>query len=248
MERLALDRFSSPWLRFQHVARYRWVAEWAQNRDVLDAACGTAYGARLFRERGARKITALDLSRDAFEEAKRVDELRGISLARADVSQLPIRSRSVDLYVSFETIEHILEDREAIREAARVLRTDGLFVCSTPNRDLLSPGNTLSDTPLNPFHVREYSIDEFVSLTSQCFEGVQLFAQTSFSRRHHHLLRRAGRISNTLAVRTHQLRNIVSLPWQQEAKHRPVRFDAENYKDGAIPEIVIVVCRTPRRL
>src|SRR3972149_4558068 len=52
MERLALDRFSSPWLRNQHLARYRWAAGFATGLRVLDAASGTGDGARILGHAG----------------------------------------------------------------------------------------------------------------------------------------------------------------------------------------------------
>ncbi len=83
---------------------------------------------------------------------------------RADAARLPARDGAFDLYVSFETLEHVDDDRSLLREAKRVLAPGGVFLCSTPNRDFLSPGLTLEDRPRNPYHVREYSIAEFEAL------------------------------------------------------------------------------------
>jgi len=240
MERLALDRFATPWLRYQHVARYRWACQWAPGAVVLDAACGSLYGSRLLQQAGARRVVALDRSPDAFEEGERAGNLSGLSAALADVAQLPLPSSTIDLYLSFETIEHVRPDAEVLGEAWRVLKPGGRFVCSTPNRDLLSPGNRLDDTPLNPYHVREYSIGEFVELMSGEFEQIELFAQTSFSAGHRRALAVAGRISNRLAVRWHQIRNLTSWPVQSEARHLPVPLETLEASHEAC-EVVIAV-------
>jgi SAM-dependent methyltransferase len=232
MERLALDRFSSPWLRNQHLARYRWAAAFAPGLRVLDSACGTGYGSRILSEAGARRVTSMDVSGDAS----------GLDFVRADATRLPAKKGAFDLYVSFETIEHVEDDVALLREALRVLAPRGTFVCSTPNRDFLSPGLTLRDRPRNPYHVREYSIAEFESLLRRVFPRVGLFGQTWFSERHQKLLARAGQRSNLLSVRLHQLSNLAHLPWESEKRHMPAPLVREGF-----PEVVIGVCESSLR-
>ncbi len=227
MERLALDRFSSPWLRNQHLARYRWAAVRATGLRVLDTACGTGYGSRILAEAGARHVVSMDVSAEAS----------GAAFVRADATRLPARNRAFDLYVSFETLEHVEDDRTLLTEARRVLAPGGTFLCSTPNRDFLSPGLTLHDRPRNPYHVREYSIIEFDALLGSVFRRVGLFGQTWFSERHQKLLARAGRRSNLLSVRLHQLSNLAHLPWESEKRHWPAPLDG-----AGAPEVVIAVC------
>jgi SAM-dependent methyltransferase len=227
MERLALGRFSSPWLRNQHLARYRWAAVFARGLRVLDAACGTGYGSKILSEAGASFVVSMDISSEAS----------GIAFVRADAARLPAKSRAFDLYVSFETLEHVEEDAALVEEARRVLAPGGRFLCSTPNRDLLSPGLTLRDRPRNPYHVREYSIAEFEALLGRVFPQVTLYGQTWFSKRHLELLASAGRKSNLLSVRIHQLSNFARLPWESENRHWPAPLPGEG-----VPEVAIAVC------
>jgi SAM-dependent methyltransferase len=152
-----------------------------------------------------------------------------------------LRDGAVDLYACFETIEHVEDDEALLREARRVLAPEGLLLCSTPNRDLLSPGLTLGDRPVNPYHVREYAITELRSLLARFFPRVELFGQTWFSSRHVRLLARAGKRSNLLAIRLHQLRNLSALAWENQRRHEPAPLDTPP-RDGA-PEVVIGVCR-----
>jgi SAM-dependent methyltransferase len=241
MERLALDRFSSPWLRNQHLVRYRWAAGFARGRRVLDAACGTGYGSRLISEAGASRVVSVDVSPDAPLEAERSDDLRHLRFVRADVARLPFRSGAFDLYVSFETLEHVAGDEDLVEEARRMLAPGGMFLCSTPNRDLLSPGLTLDDRPRNPYHVREYSIAEFDSLLRRFFAEVTLLGQTWFSEAHRKVLARAGGRSNGLAVRIHQLTNLARLPLERPERHQPSSLS----RAGA-PEVVVAICQSAR--
>jgi SAM-dependent methyltransferase len=227
MERLSLDRFSSPWLRNQHLARYRWAAGFARGLRVLDAACGSGYGSRILHDEGAESVVSMDLSREAS----------GIRFVRADASRLPVKDEAFDLYVSFETLEHVEDDRGLVREARRVLAPGGRFLCSTPNRDLLSPGLTLDGRPRNPYHVREYSMPEFAALLGQFFPRITLYGQTWFSERHRDVLARAGRASSLLSVRIHQISNLVRLPWEGETRHWPAPIPGPG-----VPEVAIAIC------
>ena len=147
MERLALHRFASPWLRNQHVARYRWAAGFVSGKRVLDLASGTGYGSLLLRSGGARWVVSADRAEEAFRESERpgsqAGALRGVL---ADASRLPFRDRSLDLYVSFETIEHVEDDRAVVREARRVLAPGRRFRLLDPG----APGHQSRTDPRRP--------------------------------------------------------------------------------------------------
>jgi len=118
----------------EHWHRYHFARRWVAGRDVLDVACGEGYGAALLA-RDAARVTGVDVSPEAIAHARSV--YAGISNARFEVApctQLPLADASVDVAVSFETIEHIEEQEPFVSELARVLRPSGLLVLSCPNR------------------------------------------------------------------------------------------------------------------
>ena len=239
MERLALHRFASPWLRNQHVARYRWAAGFAGSKRVLDLASGAGYGSALLGAGGAHSVVSADLAEEAFHEASLSGSgaggLRGVL---ADASRLPFRDASFDLYVSFETIEHVADDRAVVREARRVLAPGGMFVCSTPEREVISPGRTLEDRPDNPFHVREYSRSEFETLLRTGFGRFAWYGQTPASDGHRRRLGTLAAYSPGAARKLHQLRNILRLPGEGELRHAPYPLS----NASGWPEVLIAVC------
>jgi SAM-dependent methyltransferase len=85
---------------------------------------------------------------------------------------LALPDACVDIIVSFETIEHVPDDRALIEEFHRVLRPDGQLIVSTPNQW------PLKDTP---FHVREYDLDSFVNVLKTRFDCVEIYNQNSGS-------------------------------------------------------------------
>ena len=98
--------------------------------------------------------------------------------AVGDVQRLTdIPDASFDLIASFETIEHVPDDRAYVDETARVLRPGGMLLVSTPDRRLGSIGPRLRKVPSNPFHIREYSRRELIDLLSRRFEIVEEFGQ-----------------------------------------------------------------------
>jgi SAM-dependent methyltransferase len=60
-----------------------------------------------------------------------------------------------------------------ISEFRRVLKPDGLFFVSTPNRLVQSPDGIVH----NPYHTQEFTPDEFKALLEEQFSSVRLFGQ-----------------------------------------------------------------------
>jgi SAM-dependent methyltransferase len=87
-----------------------------------------------------------------------------LHVVRADLQALPLPDAAVDVVVTLQVIEHLTDQPGFLRECARVLRPGGRLHCSTPNRLTFSPGNALTDRPLNPFHTRELAADDLATL------------------------------------------------------------------------------------
>jgi len=77
-----------------------------------------------------------------------------------------------DVVVSFEVIEHLHDQQPYLREISRVLRPNGLFIVSTPNKYFYGPNGSN-----NPFHTREFTPDEFEALLSPYFSTINLYGQ-----------------------------------------------------------------------
>jgi ubiquinone/menaquinone biosynthesis C-methylase UbiE len=238
-ERISLDRWAPPWVRREHLRRYKWACAFAGHRRIVDAACGSGYGAEMLAaEGGALRVDGFDLSADAVAEAKEKHNRRdSVRFAVADVRQLPVPDASYDLYTSFETIEHIADDRAYLQEVVRVLKVGGRFVCSSPNRELMHPGTTLDARPMNPFHVREYVFEEFHALLRDYFSTIEWFGQTYYPSLYCRGLATIGRRLPGLAVRLHQVQKLCTSTWR-----RPTFYDPRQPQAAKRPEILIAVC------
>jgi hypothetical protein len=90
-----------------------------------------------------------------------------------DTRSIPLPDDAVDVVVSFETIEHFYEQERFLAEVKRVLRPGGRFIVSSPERDVYSPVGG----PVNPFHVRELTREEFTALLNSYFSHATIFGQ-----------------------------------------------------------------------
>lgn len=163
---------SSPWWG-EHRSRYHFAARYARSGKVLDIACGTGYGSRILIDAGAELVVGMDLSPEALAEAAK-EPKSGPIICRADATAIPLRTESVDLVTSFETIEHLTHDVEYLSELHRVLRPSGVLLLSTPNA---LRSNPTGGRPANPFHVREYRPEDLKRLLGKYFSEVSLLGQ-----------------------------------------------------------------------
>jgi SAM-dependent methyltransferase len=238
LERISVDGWMPPWTKHQHISRYRWVASKVHGMRVVDAACGSGYGSDLMIKGGATSVEAFDIDLVSVERAQQNYKHANLSFNQGDVCALPLADKSCDAFVSLETIEHLEQDESFLNEVVRVLKAGGLFICSTPNRELTNAGTTIVSKPFNPFHVREYSEAEFEGLLRKHFSSVSLFGQTSFSSPYAWFLGRVGRIFPALAVKIHQVRKLVTCMWDSDAKHAP-----RELRRGERAEILVAYCR-----
>jgi SAM-dependent methyltransferase len=98
---------------------------------------------------------------------------RTARLVRADATRLPLGAASIDLVVSFETIEHVPDAEALVREIRRVLKPGGHLMLSTPNRDFGPPSRHAN----NPFHIREFTAPELRDLLMASFTHVRIHGQ-----------------------------------------------------------------------
>jgi len=94
---------------------------------VLDAGCGTGRNLREFGVLG--EITGVDVSPTAVGFCHD----HGVTSARqAPIEALPFADASFDLVLAFDVIEHIDDDRSALRELARATDPRGRLVLTVP--------------------------------------------------------------------------------------------------------------------
>jgi len=157
---------------YEHWHRYAFVAPLVRGLRVLDAACGEGYGSFLLA-RVAAQVTGIDISADAVSHARQRYPAENLAFAEGSVTALPLPDASVDVVVSFETIEHLTPQREMLAEFRRVLKSTGILVISSPNRPVYNETGAVE----NHFHVGELDRAELKALLDAAFPQQTWLAQ-----------------------------------------------------------------------
>jgi ubiquinone/menaquinone biosynthesis C-methylase UbiE len=157
----------------EHWHRYHFARRWVAGRSVLDVACGEGYGSALLA-RDAAQVTGVDVSAEAIAHARReYAPVNNASFECAPCTRLPLADASIDVAVSFETLEHIAEQDAFLDELARVLRPEGLLILSCPNRLEYRDRRNFE----NPFHVKELYRDELARIVDARFAHCTWYGQ-----------------------------------------------------------------------
>ena len=168
----AIPGQTDPDLMNEHWARYAFAEALVGSKRVLDAGCGVGYGAARLAEVAA-EVVALDQARDPLTAGGKQYSHPRLRFVQGDCTRFPFADSSLDAVVAFEVIEHLDEWKALIEESRRVLVPAGQFIVSTPNR--LYYGEAREDP--NPFHVHEFTHDEFREELGRCFPHVMLFLE-----------------------------------------------------------------------
>lgn len=158
-----------------HINRYIFAGKFVQNKVVLDIGCGSGAGIKYWVSKGAKGIVGMDISQNAIRDAKSWNSgIRGVSFINADAQALPLLNKTFDVVVALEVIEHLKDADLFLRECSRILKLNGTFICSTPNKRIVSP---LHRKPRNPYHIKEWNSQEFSELISRYFTNVVRYEQ-----------------------------------------------------------------------
>lgn len=159
-------------IAYEHWHRYLFSLRWASDKKVVDVAAGTGYGSGLLAS-AAQQVWALDYDEETIAYARSKHDAPNLLFLGADAASLPLASESVDLVVAFEILEHMNNAGEFVSEAARVIRSGGVVLVSTPDKALYSDARNYS----NSFHTREFYHDELRELLQSHFGHVAIVRQ-----------------------------------------------------------------------
>ena len=166
---------NDPSLAYEHLHRYAYAAKLVEGKRVLDLASGEGYGSNLLAQH-ASAVIGVDIDASAVEHACARYGNRGanIQFITGSITNVPIPdNHSFDAVICFEAIEHMEDQNGLLAEVKRLLKTDGLFIVSTPNK-LVYQDHSKEE---NPFHLKELTFEEFKTLLAKHFKYVQFLGQ-----------------------------------------------------------------------
>jgi SAM-dependent methyltransferase len=152
------------WFR-RHLAVYEWISARCEGLRVADLACGEGYGSAVLARRAA-EVIGVDANPEAHEHARLRYRRPNLRFERGLVEDF---SAPCDAIVFLQTIEHVADPGRLL---GRFAAGAPLAYISTPNRlTLAPPGAEKSD---NPWHVREYALDEYRELLAPHYDDVEM--------------------------------------------------------------------------
>ncbi|MDR2010801.1 MAG: methyltransferase domain-containing protein [Bacteroidales bacterium] len=130
--------------------------------NILEIRAKTCYGISALSPYTVKSFTVYDDGNTGTQECKKDSayELKSLLLDYFD-------DNSFDYVISLNTIEHIYNDSDVIREIARVLTPEGKLIISTPNRKM--------SLTYPPCYVQQYTANEFKYLLGEYFTSIEAY-------------------------------------------------------------------------
>lgn len=156
----------------EHLHRYGLAQEIAADKIVLDIASGEGYGSFIL-SKSAKYVYGVDIDDETIAHSReKYSSSKNLEFKKGSTSSIPLPDHSVDVVISFETIEHHDQHEEMMVEIVRVLKEDGVLLISTPEKSIYSQRD-----PNNEFHIKELTLGEFKQLAEKHFKFNNFFYQ-----------------------------------------------------------------------
>ena len=162
----------------EHLHRYSIIGPNLKEKYILDAGCGSGYGSNILADY-CHKVIGIDISSETIEWCNnKYGNKENLEFLQGSLEKLPFDDNVFDCVINLEVIEHVNEDiQEAfLKEARRVLKSDGFLIISTPNKRIYTDESNYK----NPYHVHEFYPDEFKKFLKNEFSNVRMYNQELF--------------------------------------------------------------------
>ena len=171
-----------PWIEgaqphYEHLHRYAFASQFVKGKRVLDLACGEGYGTYMLA-REAEYVAGVEIDEPTVQHARSRYTKDNLEFIEGSILAVPIEGeRKFDVVVCFEAIEHIAEHDKLLSEVKRLVKDDGLFIVSTPNKAAYTDARDHHSR----FHVKELDFDELKSLLRRYFVHMRIFGQRVYT-------------------------------------------------------------------
>jgi len=157
-----------------HESIYLFFAEHAAGKRVLDAGSGTGYGAYALAHAGALSVRAVDLDRRSIRYAQQHFAHPAISFQVADLERLNLPHESLDLVVSSNALEHLVDPGAFLVTARSALVAGGRALIAVPP---ITFAGAMSQHERIHYHRSNLSVDQWLELfAAQGWSQIELFA------------------------------------------------------------------------
>ena len=231
--------------------RYYWAGQYCKNKDVLEVACGAGQGLGYLLSISS-SIMAGDITQSLVNRASAYYGDR-VRITKMTAEELPFDSKTMDVVILFEAIYYLSSVEKFISECRRVLRTKGVILLATANKDL-------SDFNESPFSVRYFNPPELSELFKNNNFETTFFGGSSVDI--NCIKGRAIRFVKRTAVKLHLIPKSMKgkkwlkrlifgelVPMPHEFKEGELEYQAPSLIDGSNPDYVhqVIYCAAVKR-
>ena len=119
--------------------------------------CGAGTGQFAAEMKAYCRVMAVDDHEESLALA--ASKVGASSVKKGSATALPILDESADCLTALDVLEHVEDDTKAMKEFARVLKTDGILIITVPALPAL-----WSDWDVSLHHFRRYGRDTWLNL------------------------------------------------------------------------------------
>lgn len=126
---------------YSHLTAYRFAQRYVEGKSVADISWSNlGYGSRLLAET-AKSVEGLTDSVPDLQSAQTFHSAPNVHYGTVDFSKLPYSEGHFDVMIAFEVIENLQRPERFVEEASRILKKDGTFIITTPDKRLSNQRN-----------------------------------------------------------------------------------------------------------
>ena len=124
----------SPEPDYERLTAYAFARRYVEGKTVADVGWGEIGRGSCLLAGTAARVVGITNSAEAAELASAAYPAPNVSYRRAELPALPHPDDTFDVVVALGVVENLSEAEDFLREAGRVLRRDGAFLVSVPDK------------------------------------------------------------------------------------------------------------------
>lgn len=191
---------------------YQLASKYLQGKTVLDFGCGGGYGTEFLSRFTKRTVTGYDIDSKTIQITNNFFKKPNLKFISSSES-----IKEYDVVTMFQAIEHLGKYLSKIlgNISKKYLKEKGIFICSTPNKLITSPG---LKKPIMVFHEIEYTPAALSELLEKYFNKVKILGQLE-------VFKTKPELTRTANVRKKITRIISQIePVRIISRHLPIKF------------------------
>ena len=160
-----------------HESIYHFFSRFSYDKSVLDAGCGTGYGAIHLARSDARSVTGIDIDPLSIRYARRHFVANNLEFCVGNLQSLLFADRSFELVVASNALEHLRMPTLFLHDLHRVLTTDGTAMIAVP--PILSAQDLSVHANIH-YHRSNLTVDDWLELFRDSNFEVECYSHRAF--------------------------------------------------------------------